>query len=181
MGKCMPVFLWASLSASAAGPVVSTAISGQGITVESSVFLPIEPCQAYSMLSDYAALPEFIPGLKESRPVRLSPTEASVVQIGEVQVFIFTVRMESKLDMRETPGKRITFRQVSGDFASYGGEWDFLGVQGGTRVSYRARMTFKPYVPLTLARSVLDEDVLKKFEAIEKEAARKGGSLSCSG
>lgn len=158
-------------------PHVSAKISGSGIEVESSVDLPIVPCQAYAMLTDYDDLPKFIPGLVKSHAERISPDEVRVMQVGEVQAFLFRVEMSSTLDMTEFPGKRIVFRQVSGDFASYSGEWDFSSAKEGTEVRYRAKMTFRPYVPLAIAKWVLDSDVERKFVAIEREAESRKGAV----
>ena len=143
--------------------------------------LPMSPCKAYAMLTDYGRLPEFIPGLEESRAEPISRNEVRVLQVGEVPVLIFHVRMESLLDMEETPNRKVVFRQVRGDFASFGGEWDFSGLEGGALVSYKAEMSFKPYVPLVLAQSILDEDLKEKFEAISREAASHKDAFQCAG
>jgi ribosome-associated toxin RatA of RatAB toxin-antitoxin module len=180
MGRFLPVaFSVISLSSHAAAPDLHSRISAHGIEIDSSVILPVAPCQAYSMLTDYDDLPEFVPGLLSSRASRISPNEALVDQLGQVKVLLFGVKMQSTLDMKETPDRRIRFRQVSGDFASYSGEWDFCEAKGGTLVGYHARMTFRPYVPLLLAKSILDADIERKFEAIGKEAGKRRGHLEC--
>lgn len=160
-------------------PVVDIKLSGGSfLKVATSVSLPLKPCEAYAMLTDYDHLPSFIPGLLESHSRRVSGNTVMVRQVGEVQVFIFHVRMESLLDMEETPNRRILFKQVEGDLASYEGEWRLSATADGTLVDYDATLSFKPYVPLLLARSILRDDVRKKFVAIGKEAMarkRKGG------
>jgi ribosome-associated toxin RatA of RatAB toxin-antitoxin module len=181
MGSYLPIAISIiTLSAHAASPDVSARIATGGIEVDSTVVLPVSPCQAYRMLTDYDELPGFVPGLLKSRATRISQNEVMVDQLGQVRVFLFDVKMESTLDMKETPDRRIRFRQVSGDFSSYVGEWDFSPAHGGTLVAYHARMTFGPYVPLALAKSVLDKDVTRKFEAIERAAVKSRDRLVCS-
>ncbi len=161
-------------------PSVSAILSGSEIEVKSSIVLPVKPCTAYAMLTDYDDLPQFIPGLVESRSHRISSHLYDVLQVGEVPVFIFNMKMTSLLEMKETPDRKITFRQIRGDFASYEGEWDFSKEKAGTLVRYSANMRFKPYVPLLLARSILDEDVKEKFAAIGRESVDRKHLFECS-
>lgn len=183
MGRCLMLcLLLVSLGAGAEeAPAVSARVVGAGVEVSSSIVLPIKPCAAYAMLTDYADLPKFIPGMLSSQYRRIAKHRVRVMQVGEVQVFIFHVRMQSLLDMHEEPDHRIQFRQISGDFVAYSGEWDFSAEGDGVRVDYRARMKFKSYVPLPLARSILKHDMREKFMAIEREAAitKKRGLLHC--
>jgi len=184
MGRYLLLCMWlASLVAGAAEiPAVSVRVAGSGVEVSSSVVLPVQPCAAYAMLTDYASLPEFIPGLLSIQYRRIAEHRVNVMQVGQVQVFIFHVRMQSLLEMQEVPDRRILFRQISGDFVAYDGEWDFSTDAAGTRVDYRATMSFKPYVPLLLARSILEHDVKEKFAAIGREATdrKKRGLLHCA-
>jgi len=183
MGRYLLLLLWlSSFTADAAeAPDVSVKLAKPGIEVRSSIVLPVKPCEAYAMLTDYGGLSKFIPGLLSSHSRRTAEHRVEVTQVGEVQVFIFHVRMQSLLDMQEVPDKRITFRQISGDFVTYRGEWDFAAQQDKTLIDYRANMAFKNYVPLLLARSILEHDVRKKFTAIGREALarKKQGSLYC--
>lgn len=124
------------------------------------------------MLTDYDNLPEFIPGLLQSHYKRIAKNRVQVLQKGAVKVFIFHVRMESLLEMEETPNQRIIFKQLEGDFVSYDGEWNFSATTDGTLLSYKARLAFKPFVPMLLAKSVLHNDLEEKFVAIEQEAIK---------
>lgn len=184
MGRYLFVCLWMISLASGADevPVVGVGLIDSDIDVSSSIVLPVKPCEAYAMLTDYDDLPKFIPGLVESHSQRIAKNRVRVMQVGEVQVFIFHVQMKSLLEMEETPDQRILFRQVSGDFVTYNGEWNFSADADGTRVDYRATMSFKPYVPLLLARSILEHDVKEKFAAIGREATdrKKRGLLHCA-
>jgi len=177
----MCLWLFSLTAGAEEAPDVSVRVVRPGVEVSSSIVLPIKPCEAYAMLTDYNGLPKFIPGLLSSRPRRIAKHRVNVMQVGAVQVFIFHVRMKSLLDMQEAPDKRITFRQISGDFVSYGGEWNFSAKEDRTRIDYRANMTFKRYVPLLLARSILEHDVKEKFAAIGREALarKKHGLFHC--
>lgn len=154
---------------------------GSSIDVSGSVVIPMPVCAAYAMLTDYAALPSFIPGMEEDRAERMPDGTVRIHQRGNIRVMAFTVHISTVLEMQETPDRRIAFRQVEGDLQAYSGEWRFIEVPDGTEVRYAARMTFKSWVPMQFARAALEREVVDKFNAIGLEAASRLGRthLAC--
>jgi len=164
-----------------AKPVVNVERAGLFFKVFASVVLPVPSCTAYRLLTDYSSLPGYIPGMLQIRFKRISPTRVDIWQQGEVEMLFFKVKLESSLEMEETPGRRITFRQTEGDLESYSGEWNLLNIRQGTRVSYDASITLKQddFIPVFLAKKVLEKEVSMRFEAIAKEAsARKDRAVT---
>jgi len=161
-------------------PVVSVAREGSHFRVYASVDLPVTPCNAYRLLTDYKSLPGYIPGMLQVRDKRISPTRVDIWQEGEVEVLFFRVKLVSSLEMVEIPDRRITFKQIDGDLESYSGEWNLLKTQSGTQVSYSAALSLKPdqFIPAFLAKKVLENEIGKRFVAIAIEAsARKSKAL----
>lgn len=156
-------------------PVVSVQQENRLFKVYASIVLPVPPCNAYQLLTDYKSLPGYVPGMLQIRDKRISPTRVNVWQEGEVEVLFFRVRIVSFLELEETPGQRIVFRQTGGDLESYSGEWSLLKTREGTTVNYNAAITLKPeqFIPAVLAKSVLENEVRKRFEALAKESARR--------
>lgn len=177
---CLTMFLLlSSLPVSAQGnaePVVSVERDDSLFRVRASVVLPLTLCNAYRLLTDYKSLPSYIPGMLQIRDKRISPTHVEVWQEGEVEVLFFHVTLVSSLDMEETPERRIVFKQTEGDLESYSGEWNLLETAEGTEVSYNAAVALKPEhsIPAFLAKSVLEKEVGKRFEALGKEASKRG-------
>ncbi|HEU0188714.1 MAG TPA: SRPBCC family protein [Gallionella sp.] len=167
----LPVFAQAN-----AKPLVSVAREGALFRVYASIVLPVTPCIAYRLLTDYKSLPGYIPGMLQIRAKRISDKRVDIWQEGEVDVLFFRVKLVASLEMEETPERRIVFRQTGGDLASYSGEWNILKTGGGTIVSYNALITLKAeqFIPAFLAKSVLEKEVRKRFEAIAEEASRRG-------
>lgn len=181
---CLMIFLLlSSLTASAQAsvkPVVSVEREDTHFRVYASIVLPVTPCIAYRLLTDYKSLPSYIPGMLQIRHKRISHNRVNVWQEGEVEVLFFRVKLVSSLEMEEIPERRIIFKQTDGDLESYSGEWNVLKTQEGTKVSYNAAITLKSdqFIPAFLAETVLENEVGKRFEAIAKEAsARKNKVL----
>jgi len=146
--------------------------------VNASITLPVKPCVAYSLLTDYASLPGYIPGMLEIHAERISNNLVKVRQVGEAEVLFFHVKMVSLLEMTEIPNRQIIFKQTEGDLESYSGEWNLLETSDGTKLTYDASLAFKGFVPYFLARTVLEREVEKRFEAIAKEVqSRKNKNL----
>lgn len=156
-------------------PFVSVEHVDPLFNVHSSIILPLTPCHAYRLLTDYKSLPSYIPGMLKVRHKRISPTRVDIWQEGEVEVLFFRVRLVSSLEMEETPERRIVFKQTEGDLASYSGEWNISKVREGAEVSYDAVITLKPeqLIPAFLAKSVLENEVRMRFEALAMESSKR--------
>lgn len=181
---CLTIFLLLSsppVSAQAdATPVVAVEREDPLFKVHASVILPLTTCNAYRLLTDYESLTSYIPGMLQIRYKRISPTRVDIWQQGEVEVLFFRVKLAASLEMEESPERRIVFNQTGGDLKSYSGEWSLLRTQEGTKVSYEALITLKPeyFIPAFLAQSVLEKEVRKRFEALAKEASKRGNKAA---
>jgi ribosome-associated toxin RatA of RatAB toxin-antitoxin module len=163
-------------------PVVSVARQDSHFQVSASIVMPVTPCVAYALLTDYASLPDYIPGVLEIHAERISQSTIKVHQVGEVEVLFFHIKMETSLEMEEIPNQRIIFKQTEGDLESYSGDWNLLETSEGTLLVFKASLVFKHFMPFFLARPVFEKEIGKRFEAIAKEAlSRKSKSLSACG
>src|SRR5512140_2421422 len=70
-------------------PVVSVEHNDPLFKVHASIVLPLTPCNAFRLLTDYKSLPSYIPGMLQIRDKRISPTRVDVWQEGEVEVLFF--------------------------------------------------------------------------------------------
>lgn len=155
-------------------PAVSVERQGDYFKVDVSVILPVPRCQAYALLTDYASLPDFIPGVLEVSFTRLEKSKVKIRQVGETELWFFDIRMELLLEMEEIPDQRILFKLVEGDMEAYSGVWDLLDAPEGTSLRYSATLKFDRYIPTFPGRALLADEAQKRFEAVVKEAlARK--------
>jgi hypothetical protein len=151
------------------------------LTVTASVILPVQRCAAFKLLTDYDSIPSYVPGVLATRHEYLDESVARVWQTGQVKLLIFHFDVKSLLEVHEIPNEKITFRQLEGSLGSYAGSWNLYDESGATRVSYRAELSFRHFMPVLLAKLVLNDEIRSRFSAIAREAASRNdnGQLRC--
>ena len=167
---------WQEAAAAAGKQAVAVSVErlGEYFRVEASVILPVPPCQAFALLTDYASLPDFIPGMREVSFERLSKSRVKVRQRAETEVLFFSIEMKLLLEMEEIPDRLMLFKLIEGNMDAYSGVWSLREVLEGTRLRYSATLKFDRYIPTFPGREMLAEEAEKRFEAVVREAvARK--------
>jgi ribosome-associated toxin RatA of RatAB toxin-antitoxin module len=153
---------------------VSVERLGEYFKVDASVILPVPRCQAFALLTDYASLPDFIPGMIKISFERLSKSKVKVRQLAVTEVLFFSIEMDLLLEMEEIPDRLILFKLIEGNMDAYSGVWSLLEVPEGTRLRYSASLKFDRYIPTFPGRAMLADEAEKRFEAVVREAvARK--------
>lgn len=152
------------------------------IMVTASVILPVQPCGAFRLITDYDNLPNYIPGILETRHEYVQVGMVNVWQTGDIKIGFFHFKMKSLLEMHETPNQKISFKQLDGDLNSYSGEWNLQQDMQGTKLLYTAELTFRHFMPLFLAKLILEDEIKSRFTAIANEtfARKKNGLMDCS-
>jgi hypothetical protein len=146
------------------------------ILISASVILPVPKCAAFKLLTDYDSIPSYMPGVLATSHTYLDKGLAKVRQTGQVTLLVFHFDVTSLLEVREMPNESITFRQLEGNLGSYSGSWTLSEKNAVTRVSYRAELTFRHFMPVFLAKLLLHDEIKSRFAAIAREAARRNGS-----
>ncbi len=154
-------------------PTVSITRQEGQFQVSAQLTMPVSRCAVYEVLTDYEHLPDFIPGMLKTRVKHIANNQVNVWQLAEVQVLFFHIKMESTLDMEEMPNQRISFKQTAGDLKFYSGEWQLSKTLQGTQLHYDARLSFKQFMPVFLARAVLESELEKRFIAIAQQALHR--------
>jgi hypothetical protein len=178
---CAVILCWSEDAVESSGVNANVEYQNSRMIVTASVQLPVPPCGAFRLMTDYDSLPKYIPGMMSSHHEYIRNNLVKVWQEGEVELWFFRYRINSLLEIQETPIRKISFKQLDGKLASYSGEFDLLDVPMGTQVQYRAELTLRHYIPVFLAKIIIEDEIRKRFSAIAKEAvARKRvSSLDC--
>ncbi len=124
----------------------------------------------WNVLSDYEHIERFVKSVRSSRVEWRDHDHVMLRQDAVGSVLMFHRRVSVLLDVRETHGQRIRFRDVLGsDFASYVGEWRLAPDSSGTRVEYELATEPKGVVAQSMCRGVLTRTARDLLEQVRAE------------
>jgi carbon monoxide dehydrogenase subunit G len=158
---------------------VSIETSGQGdlVTVTASAEMQVDLHTAWSVISDYDHLAEFIPDLRRSRVVQRDGDRLLVEQTGAFSFLFFRQPVDVKLAVIESPPRRIVARAVGGNFKEMEGRYELENLPaGGVRLSYAGRLIPEFPVPPIIGRMVVRRVLAKQFTAMVNEIVRRDAS-----
>ncbi|QSJ18358.1 SRPBCC family protein [Nostoc sp. UHCC 0702] len=138
------------------------------ITARIQIPQPVE--QIWKVLTDYEALPDFIPNLAKSRLLEHPNGGIRLEQIGSQRLLNFNFCARVVLDLVEYFPKQINFQMVEGDFKGFSGSWClepyFLGEHVGTSLCYTIQVWPKLTMPITIIERRLSKDLQLNLLAI---------------
>lgn len=160
---------------------VERSLAFGSITIRAFVDVPVDGRLAWTVLTDYDRLADFVPDMHISRRISKPGEPTRVHQRGEKTWLVLDTPFEVVLLMHETPYTRIHFRQLSGTLKDMYGEWRLLPLAGGVRVAYTARLEpglLSPRVPGD--GWLIEVDIQRMLEAIAHEMMRRRAGRSMS-
>lgn len=158
---------------------VDRSLAFGSITIKAYVDVPVDGRLAWSVLTDYDRLADFVPDMHLSRRISKPGEPTQVYQRGEKSWLVLDTPFEVVLLMHETPFSRISFRQLSGTLKDMHGEWRLLPLAEGVRVAYMARLEpglLSPRVPGD--GWLIEADIQRILEAIAHEMIRRRSGRS---
>ncbi len=172
-----------ALAAAVAGaaesqPTSVTVREDRGVyRVAASFVTPQSGAAAHDVLTDYEAIPRFMPDVQSSRIVERGATSIVVEQEAVARVLFFSRRIHLLLDVQAEPG-RIRFRDRCGQsFTRYEGTWTVAERDGHAVITYEllARPAFG--VPAFVLTRLLARDADRMIGRLRTEiAARAAGA-----
>jgi ribosome-associated toxin RatA of RatAB toxin-antitoxin module len=150
-------------------------------TVRAAVLIDSPPGVAFEMMTRCAEALAYVPHLRVCRVRDRAADGSWEIVEHEIDFGWYAPRVKWTFRAEFEPDYAITFRQVSGDFKTNEGRWEFEPVANGTRTLLRYRATIDPpgFVPNWLARSTYNKELpqmltnlRKRCEAEQKLRAR---------
>jgi carbon monoxide dehydrogenase subunit G len=169
----------ATLGAAASGPepVVSVRQRAGGFVVAASFSVAAPAAVVRGVLTDYANIPRFMPGVQKSRVLGRTDGLVQVEQEAMSKYLMFSKRVHLLLDVEEGPDA-IRFRdRCTRSFALYEGAWTITAREGATEVGYT--LTAKPAfdVPAFVIRRLLERDSRLMIQGLRTEIAARAPGL----
>ena len=155
---------------------LSIETSGQNgvITVSASATLRVQLSTAWSVITDYDHLAEFIPYMSSSRVVQRNGEQLVVEQAGAITFLFLQQPIEVRLAVTEWPQQRITARAVGGNLKEMNGSYTLEALPSGeVRLSYSASLQPDFAVPPVLGTLVVRNVLARQFTAMVDEILRR--------
>jgi uncharacterized membrane protein len=139
-------------------------------TVRAAVLIAAPPAVVYRAMTRCADAFEFVPHLKSCRVRDSAPDASWGIVEHEIDFGWYTPRIRWTFRAEFVPEKRITFRQVSGDFKKNEGAWEFeAGADGvSTLVKYQAAIDPPAFIPNWLARTTYKRELPQMLDDLRQ-------------
>ena len=122
--------------------------SGTGVAVNASATIHAPLDLIWNTLTDYEHLPEFIPGMEQSRVVSRRGSAAIVDQRGGAGILFFTIPIRVTVESAEYPPHLITIRVLSGNLKQLDGRYQLERMGGGEDYILSWRGIIEPAISL---------------------------------
>jgi ribosome-associated toxin RatA of RatAB toxin-antitoxin module len=154
--------------------VVVEKIADRQRQITAKVPIARPPELVWKILTNYEALPDFIPNLAKSR-LLLHPTGGiRVEQIGSQRLLNFNFSARVVLDLEEEFPNQINFQMIEGDLKEFSGTWQLqpfsIGEQIGTNLAYSIFVLPKRTMPVGIIEKRLSNDLRVNLLAIRQRA-----------
>ncbi|MBN3894141.1 MAG: SRPBCC family protein [Nostoc sp. NOS(2021)] len=151
------------------------------ITAKVQIPHPVE--QIWKVLTDYEALPDFLPNLAKSRLIEHPNGGIRLEQVGSQRLLNFNFWARVVLDLEECFPKEINFRMVEGDFKGFSGRWCLepysLGEYIGTNLCYTIQVWPKLTMPVGIIENRLSKDLQLNLLAIHQRVGELASKERC--
>jgi len=156
-----------------ADPAVTVNEAAGVYSVNATFTVPHEAAFAIAALTDYPAIPRFMPEVRSSTILERTDDRIIVEQEAIARFLLFSKRVHLVLEVQQQ-GNTIRFRDRCGkSFARYEGAWVVVERDGRTQVTYQleARPSFD--VPEFLLKRLLKRDADQMIERLKVEIATR--------
>ncbi len=174
-----PALLLAPAASNAATSTFSLERDGEGFAIGAQALCAATREVVWSTLTDYEALPRFVPGMRESRVIERRGANVIVRQAGTARFGPFDERFDVTLAFEESGGERIEARAIAGDFVEFRAHYALQSVgQRSTLLGYRARLKPRRDPPPLVGAPVMRWVAQVQFRALVEEIVRRQHTVS---
>lgn len=157
----------------AAEPDVSIRRKGHLIEVHAETRSPVDIETAWSVLTDYDHLADFVPDMTSSRVIGTQDRCVVVEQKGQTRFGMSALPVGVVLRIEEFPCSAVRFQSLAGNIGNMDGEWRLA--PGKDSVGIRYAMHLEPALSISpfIEDAVLRRDVQGRLQGVAREMARR--------
>lgn len=155
-------------------PVVTQQFVDGVHAIEGSFIVKTSSAVAWSVLSDYDEIGEFVTSISRSAVTERRPDSLIVEQVSLGRAFFLSKEVRVLLEVREEPFRRIEFRDISnGDFELYRGSWALQASSDGLTVVYRLEAKPRRTMPRFVGKHAFKANVRRLLGEVRDEILRR--------
>ncbi|HZQ61054.1 MAG TPA: SRPBCC family protein [Casimicrobiaceae bacterium] len=143
------------------------------VIIDVEVPMAVSPEEAWSTLTDYDHMSEFIPNLTESRVLGRSGNNLRIVQKGRAQKGPLSFSFENVRDVVLVPPHEIRTRLVSGSLRDAESLTRIERTETGSRLINHGEYTVSPLLPVQVARQMIASETREQFGLMRAEVMRR--------
>lgn len=145
----------------------------EGFYGEAVLHVPVPPALAWEVMTDFEAMPRFVPNLRSSSVLQREGRVMHVEQVGIAAFgpFSFDFTMVRRLEL-EAPSA-ILGEQVRGTLERYRSALRLDPEKGGTRMTYRAQIDPGLVLGTILSKEFIEHEIRRQFTALAAEMVRR--------
>ena len=164
-----------------AGPVRAVHIADEQVAVEQrdgvyvarlAVQVPVPPLLAQTVLTDFEHMPDFIPGLEESRVLARGERRWHLAQRGVARFGPFRLGFTSERLVELLADGRIVSTGLAG-VRKMRSEVRLQATAGGTLLDYRLELLPEQWIPASLGVNFMQHELAGQFTALTQEMERR--------
>jgi carbon monoxide dehydrogenase subunit G len=142
-------------------------------TVAASFDVPDPPAVAFAVLTDYDAIPRFLPDVKTSVVRERTGGRAIVEQQAVARMLMFSKRVHLVLEITEAPHSIRFIDRCADSFVHYEGSWRLVRRGGGTEIHYALSAQPSFDVPEFILKRLLKRDADRMIARLTREMASR--------
>ncbi|MDR7377704.1 carbon monoxide dehydrogenase subunit G [Rhodoferax ferrireducens] len=147
--------------------------SGGTFTVDLSMHAPVEPAQAWAVLTDFEHMADFIPNLSSSQVLERSDTVLKVAQKGVARYGVFSTPFESVREIHLNPPHEIRAHGLGGNVQRMDSLMQLEAEGTGTRLTYHAEVLPGFWFPPLIGPALVRHETAEQFSAMLHEMLRR--------
>lgn len=169
--------LFLPLAAAAADDSQDIAVAvhreGAEVVVDVDFLVDATPQEAWTVLTDYDHMSQFVGDLTSSRIIRRDGDRIEVAQQGRFRFGFFELAVENVRAIELVPMREIRSRLVSGDMKASAFTTRVTPQGDVTRITNHGRFTPDRWIPPIIGPAVMQAETRKQFAEIRAEILRR--------
>lgn len=146
---------------------------GESVTVHAQLSVPVDARQAYTVLTDYDHMKQFLPDLDESRILSRTKDGLLVRQAGKVRFGWFAVPFEYVRRIELTPDTRLVSHIVSGSVKKGDVTTTLTTSNGRTLITYDSEAAMGVWLPFGIGNGAIADHLRQDLDSMRAEMLRR--------